>query len=159
MDSSLLLQPHVSWLVTSPFAVSHSGPFLSLPSTTQQVDRSSVPLARPLLNPSKCLPFKVSITDTTSFASSHSISSGFFSPNPITYGTVCTAQPVLSCTMLDMTSVCPLSAQWLPTAVLWFVRKEAKNEFVASKFSKRALPNKPNCNGKKRRLMNGRDRL
>lgn len=78
-DSSLLLQLHVSWLVTPSFAVSHSRPLLSLLSATQQVDRPLVPFTRLLLNPSKLLPFKVSIY---SFASPiHTLSAQSSSPS------------------------------------------------------------------------------
>lgn len=91
-------------------------------------------------------PFEVSITDTIIFDSchSHSLNLGFLAhPSSAPLGTSAAPaiQPVLNCDALDATSVCPLSTtQSPPTAVSSFVRKGTKNELVASKFSKQALP-------------------
>ena len=93
VQSLMVLSPHkkriqvgFSWLVAPFFADSHSMPFLFLPSATGQVDRPLVPFATPLLNPSKRLPFEVSITDRASVASPVPTlpAQASCSPNPVT---------------------------------------------------------------------------
>lgn len=130
--------PPLLWLIAAP------APTFPQPLTSQMCllfRLLDLPSILPNLSP-----FEVSITDTIIFDSchSHSLSLGFLArPSSAPLGTSAgpTIQPVLNCDALDATSVCPLSTtQSPPTAVSLFVRKGAKNELVASKFSKQALP-------------------
>lgn len=152
-DSSLLLQLHVSWLVTPSFAVSHSRPLLSLLSATQQVDRPLPDFSSILLNFS---PLKSRFTvllppyTLSQLSLLHPLAQ-------LVNSAACTVQPGLNCPVLDMTLVCPLSAQWSSSAVLWFVRKRARISLLPQNSLKEFCPMNPTA--MENRQWNGRNKF